>query len=722
METPYNDQKDFEYNEIRQRMNVFQIPEIEENVVSPTFLECLFPSNAEQDFEYNEIRQRMDVFQIPELQENLVIPTFLEFTAEKQEAIQKFMVTYDTSYLKRKNFNIPEIELLKTKLWKNKVLTILLQNYLRPVHNRHYTLKYIEGPFSLRIYQGQIHDIQVGNLYMTLYIYGEYHRDTSGQCYEQLRNQLWDRSLTIQEHMDIWRYPNNYTRFRSFLQQLALETPSFFDFFIETSVDRRDNNTRASIFGHNWGMDYFDLQICFEEMASWVSRFFPTTFDNTTRQIDLDIINMDLSKRKFLRKKFVRERFPDLNSFINVIQYRRLDDRNNPHPNMKSFRIMPIAKKILLNIGGRLVLPAPGTPEWYTYIVHELHSMGEEPIPANSYEMLQMKDDFKECFKLQERKTLTVGSHGVSNISKCRLGRFHDIDARKIDREHATLNAIELGYGIVYNYFVYNPPRAYNLNNTIFLPLIRDSYNRVDLGHFIEYINRIEHQNEYDATIAIPIQGVTDQQIGQIYGIINFCLEHFPRLGREMNSCPEFYRRHIIAFIINRIITNNSNIIGRPLIDIRDVLGNVSTVLAGQTTPAIPDNDTALLCLIMLSGHFFMIYVYVMDLYCLFRLFKQYRRKSDCQPNKNYNAIIYAGDTHSNCYREFIEYHRNLQLTDLQRREQSGEITNDRRRTLEQKIFTQVYDYRNPNHFSCVTIPPNLLRPGRNLGIYQENL
>ena len=727
---PYDDEQDL-YNEIPDRMNVFQIPEIEENLITPTFIDCLVQYNQEQDL-YYDIPQRMNVFEIPELEEdlvNLVNANFQQFTLDKQEAIQKFIVTYDTSYLKSTNFNNAEIQFLKRKLWKNKVLTTLLENYLVPVNNREYNRKYIEGPFSVTIFQGEL----PGGLYMNLYIYGEYHRDTRGHCHQQLTRQAGDQTLTLEEQTDIYGYPLNNIRFQDFLRRLALETPSFFDFFVETSVDRR-HNIRASVFGHNWGMDYFDLQVCFEEMAFWIHKNF-TTFDYFgNRQINLDLINSDLGRHPRLRKLFgfnphrENQRFQHLRSFINAIQYRRLDDPGNTRANENSFRVIRNAKRILLNIGGRVLLPRPDTPEWGMYIVPELNSLGEQDIPFDAYEMLRMKEDFRECFKLEERKTLTVGQPAIlntPNVLKCRLGRFHDIDARKTDPAHATLNPIELGNGIVMNYFQYRRPNSYDMNNTIFLPLIRDAYNRTNLRHFINYINRIEHENNYDTEIGEPIPGLTDHEIGQIYGIICFCLAHFPRLQREMNSCNEFYRGQIIAFIINKIMRNHNTTtaLHRPLADIRHVFANVITVLDEQTSPAVPDDNAALECLIMLSGHFFMIYSHVMDLYCLFRLFKKYRLKSDCQPNKNYNVIIYAGDAHSSCYREFIDYHRNLQLTALQASEQAGTITAILRAEIEQRIFRQVYDYRNPQNptLSCVTLPTTdvATRP-RNLGIYQD--
>ena len=738
MTTPYDFQRDKDYNEIQQHMNVFQIPEIEENLITPTFIDCLVDYNQTQDL-FWDIGRRMDVFQIPELEENLVDlvnPDFQQFfTHDKQVAIRKFIITYDTSYLKRTNFNNAEIQFLKRKLWKNKVLTILLQNYLVPVGDRVYNRKYIEGPFSLTIFQGEIPS-QVGDLYMTLYIYGEYHRDTRGHCHQQLLNQVADQTLTQEEQTDIFREnhppPGNNIRFQGFLRQLALETPSFFDFFVETSVDRR-HNIRSSVFGHNWGMDYFDLHVCFEEMALWIHKDFSTFDYFGNRQIELNLINQEMRSVRRLQRAYNRKKtkdgekkiqdFPNLRSFIDAIQYRRLDNQLNRRANENSFRVIDNAKRILLNNGGRVILPEPSTPEWGMHIVPEFIRLGEEQIQFDAYEMLEMKEDFRECFNLEERKTLAVGQHPIPNVSKCRLGRFHDIDARKTDPAHATLNPIELGNGIVMNYFQYRTANSYDMNNTIFLPLIRDAFNRTNLRGFINYINQIEHENNYDTEIGVPILGLTDHEIGQIYGIICFCLTHFPRLQREMNSCSEFYRGEIIAFIINKIFRNHNTTtaLHRPLADIRAVLADVITVLDEQRSATITDDNQALECLIMLSGHFFMIYSHIMDLYCLFRLFKTYRLKTDCQPNKNYNVIIYAGDAHSSCYREFIDYHRGLQLAALQASHQAGAITAIQRAEREQRIFRRVYDYRNTSipRLSCVTLPTNATRPA-NLGIYQD--
>jgi hypothetical protein len=44
-----------------------------------------------------------------------------------------------------------------------------------------------------------------------------------------------------------------------------------------------------------------------------------------------------------------------------------------------------------------------------------------------------------------------------------------------------------------------------------------------------------------------------------------------------------------------------------------------------------------------------------MDTYCLSRVFKKFKLRTDCQPAETNNIIIYAGDLHARLYSEFIE-------------------------------------------------------------------
>ena len=53
---------------------------------------------------------------------------------------------------------------------------------------------------------------------------------------------------------------------------------------------------------------------------------------------------------------------------------------------------------------------------------------------------------------------------------------------------------------------------------------------------------------------------------------------------------------------------------------------------------------------------FFSIASFIMDIYCLSRVFKKFKIKTDCQPEQTHNIIIYAGDAHSKIYSEFIVY------------------------------------------------------------------
>jgi len=675
------------------------------------------PGVLNEEFTLSELESRMNVFQIPEIDDDLVNPTFQEFTDIKQRAIRKFMVSYDTTYLKRNNFTQAELNLLKQKLWKNKVLIKLINNFLVPSAMRAYTKKYIEGPISLTIYQGKVSDNN-DTLYMTIYIYGELHRDTRGHCDRTLLNRSLNPTATQQNRND-YSDRTNRIRFGDFITQLSIQTPTFFDLFIETSINRRDNNVTSTVFGHNFGFFYFSLYLCFQEIAYWTNHFFPTAFNYYgNRQIDLNLINANLPPGV--------PPFVHLNQFVNILGNKRLDN-NMLTPSVEP-KFIQSAKNIIINTGGIIRLPPADTPEWTNFVFPELINLGLTPVRNNSFEMMEIKENFRECFRLETRKTNTRRGF-FTNFEKCRLGRFHDIDARRLGIEDARLNVLELGYGITLEYFIWKPPHFYDLSQTLFVGALRDIYRMVSLENFLNYIRQPIHEQNL---IALGGNPAIHRFATQAYGILEFCFTQFPPLQKLKRNCDPVYRNEIILFILDKLVTrvpSDETILGRPLVDIFIVFENILVALNGQTNTVIIDDNTALLYLSMLSAYFFKVYVLVMDLYCLLRVFKKYKIKTDCQPNRNYNLIIYAGDAHSETYRDFMDYHGRIQtrrLTDIE-----GVKEPDIERAIGQRTFVKVYENRNemiPIE-SCVTLDlsgDTRIRPLRRfeetpitLGLYQ---
>ena len=146
------------------------------------------------------------------------------------------------------------------------------------------------------------------------------------------------------------------------------------------------------------------------------------------------------------------------------------------------------------------------------------------------------------------------------------------------------------------------------------------------------------------------------------------------------------------------------------------IFNNIIVALTdGHMNADIQSDFDAMSCLIILSCYFFKIYALVMDFYCLVRLFKKYKVKTDCHPNRNYNIIIYAGDAHARVYRKFMKFYGGLQITRILTRRDELNRTEGRFRAnqyyarVSQRIFKRVYKNKNelrPNIQSCVTLDP----------------
>lgn len=681
------------------------------------------PILPQEDIPIAEIQSRMNVFQIPELDNQLVETEFPEFTIEKQIAIRKFMVSYDSSYFRRVGvpFTPAEIELVRQRLWKNKVLLQLLNNFLRPVNQRGYSRKYIEGPFSLSIFQGQVVDEQIEinqqlsegypgyrTLYNTIYIYGEYHIPTIGHCNRTLQFRF-NRDHNYISARNVHQQNQNTVRFQNFLISLARETPSFFDFFVETSLDQRyqNNQNYSAVYGPNYGFMYLSLYICFEEIAYWINHFYPdpNVFNyQGDRRLDLNLlVNPNPAMPHTLE------------NFLLSCGNKRLD--NNLLTSSITFHFNMAAQNIIRDIGA-VRIPAPNSPDW-NFVRRELDNLGRMQIQVG-FEMVQMKEAFSQCFKREQRKNTELDAQGNPIFQKCRLGRFHSIDARKI--ETGVINPVEIGFGIIYKYILSSTTADYNFLNptqhALYLRHIRAVYEMCNIRDFL---------NNIQAPVVPPFftlfRPASSPFHTQALGIINFCVQNNPELTRAIQNCNQNVLNIIYLFILRQLTEDfRPTDIGlvMPVGTAQTIAPNlifndiITALNPGGRSALIQSDDHSMSCLVMLSAYFFKVYALLMDLYGLVRIFKIYKVKTDCQPNRNYNLIIYAGDAHSRVYRRFMRFYSREQRigvdqrADQIRREQGAHQAGQYVGKMYPRLFKRVYknvNELNPKQ-SCVTLDP----------------
>ena len=677
------------------------------------------PILPQEDIPIAEIQSRMNVFQIPELDNQLVETEFPEFTREKQIAIRKFMVSYDSSYFRRVAvpFTPPEIQLIIQRLWKNKVLLQLLNNFLIPVNQRGYSRKYIEGPVSLSIFQGQVVTGEIpfdamleqahpgyNTLYNTIYIYGEHHISTIGHCNRTVQFR-WNRDHNVVSARNVQEQNQNTVRFLNFLISLARETPSFFDFFVETSLDQRYQNNQTAVYGPNYGYLYLSLYICFEEIAYWIHHFNPDPNFNYQgdRRLDLNLLVNPTPGMPHT-----------LENFVTLCGNKRLD--NDLFTSSIPFEFNMAAKNIIRDIGA-VRIPAPNSPHWH-FVIREFDNLGRMQIQP-PFEMLQMKEAFRECFRREERKNTELDAGGNPIFQKCRLGRFHSIDARKI--ETGVINPVEIGFGIVYKYILSNNPVDYNFvdptQHALYLRHIRAVYEMCNIRDFLNNIQAAVPPAFF--TLFNPASGPFQTQA---LGILNFCIQNNPELTRAAANCNQTILNIIFLFLLRQLTedfipANHGLGIGINPIAPNLIFNDVITALnPGGRSAGIQSDANSVTCLIVLSGYFFKVYALLMDLYGLLRIFKKYKLKTDCQPNRNYNLIIYTGDAHSKVYRRFMKFYSRQQKIAVDIRAnammlQPGgpHIAGQYTGRMYPRLFKRVYKNVNevvPNKQSCVTLDP----------------
>lgn len=576
----------------------------------------------------------MDVFEIPEIRQELIeIPDEHDFGGgaegdAKINAMRQFMLTYDTSHLRRVGYTPADIELLKSKLWGNQVLIKLLDNYSVPTAARGYSQStYIEGPISVRVYQLYT---RRGTQYKTIYLFGEYHRDTQTHCIQTFDRRFHDNNPTATPAQIQTHAANRPTsiRFEEFLASLSRETPSFFDFFLETGF-QEDSTQQLVYYG-----DYYNR--LFYTLAE-----FSRSFVNMGIALPLDLANIN--------QVFQARGLPvqtSIADFVNHTQPTNLDT-NVPYGNNVGDN--NLARQIIiatLNTG----MPAIGSANYNNIILPAFLQYARMPINLGHIEMISMKRRFHACFKRDERKTTEVSpnplAQGLPNFERCKLARFHDIDARKLLLEDETITPVQILMSVIM-FRDYGMPQFNNyMVNVAYFDLYRNLYLSAGTLEFLENVQR--------TGVNLVIQPNSTLNIKSSYCQVmyDWFYNNFPPLRREIDRAEVAIRNSVSQFIRHKFLVGNQ----QNTIDFGDTLNEAIGFLNGS----VRDPARGHLVLTELAYHFFYMMALVMDSYFLLRMFKKYRIKSDCQPNKNYTVIAYVGDAHRAIYSEFLENHLNI--------------------------------------------------------------
>ena len=494
----------------------------------------------------------MDVFRIPEIDNNLldIIDPALFTTQIERESIELFIKTYSAYHIR--NFTPAQKESLKQRLWHNQVLVTLIKNLDKP---KSYAVNYLEGPISFKLFQ-------FNN--KTIYLFGEYHKDTQGEC--KLDGKPEPPVGPIQNSS-----PTDTLRLNQFIELLSYDTPSFFDFYIETSADdfykiisstpTVEFNT-TSIFLYIFYLLYDNTQI-YNEMA----------FDNYSHgfhiMTEINRITQD---------------------FIN---------RNSIHGPV-STGIIP-DKKLLDDI--------------YSYYMSN-RNIYSHNIVAGDFEMVDTKSKFNNCFHAGIRK----------NKVECRLGRFHNVDTRRILPSNI-LEPLQIILTIFTSHSIKVDPSFSKGYGWFFL------LKQTGIEAFLQKI--------LDAST-----GTSDENM------FNYILDMYPMVKKEWES--SYYKDQIEDFFKNKIKNvGTSNL---------DIWANYSLYMFRDPNATTSNAVVYKPYMYNMLTIFFSISTFIMDIYCLSRVFKKFKIKTDCQPEETHNIIIYAGDVHSSTYSDFLLFLGNMPI------------------------------------------------------------
>ena len=509
----------------------------------PLFLETHF-----SDFELMDEGKLMDVFQISEIDNNLldIIDPALFTTQAERDSIELFVKTYSAYHIR--NFTQAQKESLKQRLWHNQVLITLITNLDKP---KLYAVNYLEGPVSFKLFQ-------FNN--KTVYLFGEMHKNTQGQCW--LDSKPFPPVGSIRNSS-----PTDTLRLNQFIELLSYDTPSFFDFYIETGIDDFYTNS-TNILNTSWIFTYI-----FYLLYDYTQIFTETSFVDSSDGLHI-ISNMNRIA----------------NDFVN---------RNN-----------------LLSLASTGIIPDQELlDDIYSYYMSN-RNIYSHATKFTNFEMFDTKSKFIDCFRSDVRK----------NKAECRLGRFHNVDARRIlgTNKSDILEPLQLFAVIVGNNLM--DPNLGNGYGWFFL--LRNSGIEAFLQKILE-----------------PSTGTSDENM------FNHILDMYPMVKKEWER--SYYKQKIKDFFKNKIKNIDISMLRGGSSNL-DILANYSLTMFRDSKATTTNSVVYINHMNNIIISFFRIANFIMDIYCLSRVFKKFKIKTDCQPVETNNIIIYAGDTHSRVYSEFI--------------------------------------------------------------------
>jgi uncharacterized protein YnzC (UPF0291/DUF896 family) len=575
-----------------------------------------------------------------------LLHTFNGFTSSQSDSIKLFMDTYSAIHVAW--FTPEEKARLRERLLYNKVLVKLLDNLDVP---KTYTVDYIEEPIYLKIYQ-------FNN--KTIYIFGEHHRPTFGHCASSIVHSPdpdtpsehvpaayippRDETGTIIGGMANQPPPGELShpfippdtltlRFDEWINQLRQLTPSFFDLYIETSLEELERPATEPLFRLNDG--FLQIYLGVKRLIENIKYLSSMNYDNP----HLYIYDIEL---------------PKLGKIYTDISRRIVDERiNNPHiqsPIPPDYYHIDQQDNNIINTINSIIK----TDKNMTLTSNNIQHIRKDA------EMYNFRNKFRNCFIPSTRKT-------QANFEACMLARFHNVDARNIDIGEAKITPLQMGMEI---YLLFSSddenleeqevvdiftelntldflrtlmiPRLHLPPNT---PLVWTPNTPLDLPPLPDIITVL--YDDSGDIIPQPLPPIPDPPVQvDMYAqnMFDYILSTFPKAEKEYSR--SYYKDKIRQRIVNKLLTttvspiNFNKLIHKAIFVLHQPLVNFQKTLR---------------ILMKLSEYFFYAMALVMDTYCLSRVFKKFDVETDFQPKETHNIIIYAGDLHSDMYSEFIE-------------------------------------------------------------------
>ena len=500
----------------------------------------------------------MDVFQIPEIDSNLldIIDPALFTTQAEKDSINLFLKTYSAYHIK--TFTPAQKESLKQRLWHNQVLVTLITNLDKP---KLYKVDYLEGPISFKLFQ-------FNN--KTVYLFGEQHKNTIHECaYDGKPSPPYVPYGGGIRHVA----PGyNALRLNDFIELLSFDTPSFFDFYIETGTD-----------------DFYKIQ--------------ETTDFNTTYMFIYIFYLLTIGMTP-----------TNPNSFIDYINGANV--LNELHRIANDF---VVRNGLTFPISTGIIYDQQLIDELQSYYISN-RNINFYDISTLPFEMFKTRQKFRNCFQANTRKK--------DRNDDCRLGRFHHVDTRRILPDNRNvLEPLQILLII----------KADNHNN---MPFIGYSWilllERIGIQAFLQKI--------LDASTGTPEEN-----------LFNHIIDMYPLVKKEWNL--SYYKQEIKDFFKAKLkdIDVSGNF-GRPAGTVikLDTIANESLTMFNDVNATTTNTATYTNTRDDMLDVFFVVASFIMDIYCLSRVFKKFKIKTDCQPEETHNIIIYAGDAHSSIYSDFI--------------------------------------------------------------------